>query len=160
MTASNGPQWKVIPTYPNYEISSEGQVRSRITNKKLSLNTKSGRHPYQRVHLSKDGRDRYILVHRLVLEAFVGPCPSGHQCLHLDDNPRNNKVDNLKWGTPKDNCRSIERKGSANPRAKLTPELVKHIRQYSGPLKPLAEELGVSCKYLSNIRSNITWKHL
>lgn len=47
---------------------------------------------------------RRALVHRVVLEAFVGPCPDGMECRHLDGNPRNNRLENLKWGTPVENA--------------------------------------------------------
>ena len=41
-------------------------------------------------------------VHRLVLEAFVGPCPEGMCCRHFPDrDPSNNKLENLSWGTKK-----------------------------------------------------------
>ena len=42
-------------------------------------------------------------VHRLVCEAFNGPCPEGLVCMHLDENSANNVPTNLQWGTPKDN---------------------------------------------------------
>ena len=120
MTVSNDLQWKSIPTYSNYEVSNFGQVRNKVTGKLLSQATKKGKHPYQRVHLCQNGKSRYILVHRLVLEAFVGPCPEGQQCLHLDSNPRNNRLDNLTWGTPVENHSTINRSGERNGRSKLT----------------------------------------
>jgi len=36
-------------------------------------------------------------VGRLVLAAFVGPCPAGHRAAHLDGNPLNNRLANLAW---------------------------------------------------------------
>jgi hypothetical protein len=62
-------------------------------------------------------------VARLVCEAFNGPSPFIRAvCMHIDENPRNNKPGNLKWGTQKENlnaprfleyCRS--RTGENNP---------------------------------------------
>ena len=160
MTVFNDLQWKTIPTYPNYEVSSFGEVRRVGSDKPLKLSTKKGKHPYQRAHLCKNGKAKYILVHRLVLETFVGPCPKGYQCLHLDNNPRNNKLDNLRWGTPKENHSTINRNGERNGRAKLTSEDVAFIRSYTGPLKDLVNRFDVSYTYLTNIRAYITWKHL
>jgi hypothetical protein len=160
MTVFNDLQWKVIPTYPNYEVSNLGEVRRVGFSDPLRLSTKKGKHPYQRAHLCVNGRPKYILVHRLVLEAFVGPCPEGHQCLHLDSNPRNNKLDNLKWGTPKENHSTINRNGEQNGRAKLTAKDVAVIRSYTGPLKNLVEMFDVSYGHITNIRSNATWNHL
>jgi hypothetical protein len=43
-------------------------------------------------------------VHQLICEAFHGPRPSPkHVVMHLDDNPLNNRADNLKWATQKEN---------------------------------------------------------
>lgn len=44
-------------------------------------------------HIRKTG------VHRLVLEAFVGPQPDGYQGCHNDGDPTNNHVSNLRWDT-------------------------------------------------------------
>jgi hypothetical protein len=152
--------WKTIPTYPNYEISDLGEVRRVGKAKLLKLTTKQGTHPYQRAHLCINGKSKTCVVHRLVLETFVGPCPESHQCLHLDDNPKNNKLENLKWGTAKENHSTINRKGERNGRAKLTIKDVVFIRSYTGTLKELVERFNVSYKYLANIRSRITWKHV
>lgn len=160
MTVFNDQQWKRIPTYPSYEVSNLGEVRRVGSEQPLKLSTKKGRHPYQRAHLCQDGKAKYILVHRLVLEAFVGACPKGHQCLHLDNNPRNNRLDNLKWGTPKENHSTINRQGESNGRARLTTDDVAFIRSYTGPLKDLVAKYDMSYNHITNIRSNIAWKHV
>ena len=107
-----------------------------------------------------DGEAKYVLVHRLVLETFVGPCPAKHQCLHLDSNPRNNRLDNLKWGTVVENHSTIKRSGENNGRSKLNLDDVIFIREYTGRLKDLVDMFNVSYGYITNIRSNITWKHI
>ena len=58
---------------------------------------------YLKVSLRRDGM-RYIrAIHRLVLETFIGPCPPGMETRHLDGNPANNRLDNLRWGTKAEN---------------------------------------------------------
>jgi hypothetical protein len=47
----------------------------------------------------------------LVLEAFAGPRPDGMDALHRDDNPTNNRFDNLRWGTRSDNLFDAVRNG-------------------------------------------------
>jgi hypothetical protein len=42
-------------------------------------------------------------VHRLVLLAFVGPCPAGHEVLHLNHQPADNRLENLRYGTRSEN---------------------------------------------------------
>lgn len=61
-------------------------------------------------------------VARLICEAFHGSAPADKPvCMHLDENSRNNRPDNLAWGTQKENlnapgfldyCRSDERKAA------------------------------------------------
>jgi hypothetical protein len=60
------------------------------------------------------GRDDQRFVHRLVLEAFVGPCPPGLECLHEGGNPGNNALGNLRWGTRKENHADSVRHGTAS----------------------------------------------
>jgi hypothetical protein len=156
----HGDQWVQIPSYPGYEVSDSGCVRSRRTGKLLSLSTKRGKHPYQRAHLCQEGKARYVLVHRLVLESFVGPCPDGMQALHLDNNPRNNRLDNLRWGTAKENHSTIDRRGTANGRCKLTPKKVSDIRASKEQHSTLSTRFGVSATTIQNIRNRRLWKHL
>jgi hypothetical protein len=60
------------------------------------------------------GHKRFF-VHRLVLEAFVGPCPPGMQCRHFpDSNPVNNWVNNLQWGTQSENEVDKKTHGTSN----------------------------------------------
>jgi hypothetical protein len=61
---------------------------------------------------SWDGK-RYIIrvgrykktfkVARLICEAFHGLPKEGQVCMHLDENSRNNRPENLAWGTQKEN---------------------------------------------------------
>lgn len=69
---------------------------------------------YLRTSLSASDRKQNFLVHRLVLAAFVGPCPEGMEALHLDNDPSNNRLDNLKWGTPSENVLAQVAAGTHN----------------------------------------------
>ena len=78
-------------------VSSMGRV--------IDGNTKQPRMPgighqgYAHVQRGPAGKSRKIMVHRLVLEAFVGPCPDGMTCDHIDQNRANNRLSNLRWAT-------------------------------------------------------------
>jgi hypothetical protein len=107
-------EWRIIPG-TRYEVSDDGQVRSwakpgsrteRRDHAKVVRQSFAGR-KYWRVTL--EGRQEY--VHRLVLEAFVGPCPEGLQCRHKDGNKNNNHLSNLCWGTPAENTADKDRHG-------------------------------------------------
>jgi len=67
---------------------------------------KSRRHPwgYHWFEFSVAGVRHCDFGHRLVMEAFVGPCPEGYYVLHGDNTPSNNRLANLRYGTPTENC--------------------------------------------------------
>ena len=105
--------WKPVLGFEGlYEVSNHGRVRSldRVLpiNQPPYLRSYKGRmlRPgtatagHQLVML---GRSKPILVHVLVLNSFVGPAKKGEWCRHLDDNPANNHLSNLRWGTPYEN---------------------------------------------------------
>jgi hypothetical protein len=152
--------WLQCPNYPSYEVSDSGLVRRSESGHVLAFNIKKGSHPYRRVKLSENGKARLVLVHRLVLEAFVGPCPEGCQTLHADDDPSNNRLDNLSWGTPKKNHETINRHGFRNGRAKLSEDDVRAIR--SSPLRhfELAKRYNVSSTTIENVRNRKLWRSI
>lgn len=103
--------WKSVPSLPEYEASSLGRVR-RVPY--LASMPHGGLRSYGgRAHFGVWSKDqlRYLLifrkktykVHRLVCEAFHGRPPAGSDTLHVDENPANNRPENLKWGTRKEN---------------------------------------------------------
>jgi HNH endonuclease len=69
------------------------------------LSPATNRKGYKSVSLRRDGKARTQQVHALVLEAFVGPRPAGFVTRHLDGNPANNDLTNLRWGTHSENVR-------------------------------------------------------
>ena len=58
---------------------------------------------YYRVSLSVGGIITEYLAHRVVSEAFFGPCPAGLQVNHIDGNGQNNALSNLEYVTPREN---------------------------------------------------------
>lgn len=86
--------WKTIQDFPNYEISSLGNVRNIKKNKMMSIYFRKG---YSLVKLSANGHSKEQKVHRLVAQAFIeNPC--NYDCInHKDEVKSNNSVDNLEW---------------------------------------------------------------
>lgn len=92
--------WKPVPGYEGrYEVSDQGRVWSVRLYKML----RPGPSNYGHLSVSLGWPQRTHMVHILVLTAFVGPRPKGMECRHLDGDPKNNKVENLKWGTRREN---------------------------------------------------------
>lgn len=86
-----------------YEVSDLGQVRSVKTGRLLKparINSLG----HLQVKLYRDGKQHGRLVHRLVLEAFKGPCPPGMEARHVQTNDTSdNRLGNLAWGTYTEN---------------------------------------------------------
>jgi hypothetical protein len=123
------------------------------------------------IHLSlkvRGGKHRGFQLHRLVLEAFVGPCPSGMEALHGDGNGANNRLGNLRWGTHPENMADAKRHGTTlvgarHPNAKLTDESVISIlvAVASGESsRSIAARFGVSKDNVLLIAKGKTWTHL
>lgn len=66
------------------------------------------------MNLSKSNAVESFLVHRLVLTAFVGPCPEGMEGCHEDGDPSNNRATNLRWDTHKNNQLDMHKHGTCN----------------------------------------------
>lgn len=120
-------RWLPIPGYAGaYEVSDQGRVRSlpqtTSDGRRLKAKILKGR-PQRSGHLSvnltADGVNRNARVHRLVLLAFIGSAPAGMHALHLDGNPTNNRLDNLRWGTPSQNSLDAVAHG-VHPQARKT----------------------------------------
>lgn len=131
---------------------------------------------YGTVSLSKKGIEKDCYVHRLVLEAFVGPCPEGMECRHLNGKQRDNRLENLSWGTPERNNQDKKlhgtnvgskggckgKKYARRNRYNLTELDVRVIRSMwsSGlhTIKELAGDYGVTTSHMSAILRRKSWK--
>ena len=99
--------WKAVWGYEGlYEVSDTGVVRSlpRPSTSGGILATASRGGRYLQISLCRNGVCSTKDIHIVVLEAFVGLCPPGMQCRHLDDNKTNNYLSNLVWGTQTENA--------------------------------------------------------
>ena len=119
--------WAKIPGYlPTYEASSHGRIRS------LNRDSKTGL-PYRILAMTPadtgyltvraigaDGSYKTCHVHKLVASAFHGEKPAGAICLHYDDQRLNNRAENLRWGTYKDNYADSVRNGRRRGKAAVT----------------------------------------
>jgi hypothetical protein len=95
-------------THYGYEVSNLGRVRNgkgRI----MKLWSRDGR---TAVRLVKVGLpQKFLSVGILVCEAWYGPRPQGKDVAHYDCDSSNNKPENLRWATPKENKRDCVRNG-------------------------------------------------
>lgn len=164
-------EWRIVVGDGDYEISSHGRVR-RVTGGPgaraghvLRCRTSAGS-PYPTVSLHGVKTAR---VHVLVLEAFVGPRPTGQEARHLDGDHRNNRVENLVWGTSsqnKEDNRRLGRLRGGNQRgedvgtARLTELDVLAIRASPETQEALARRYGVNQTNISRIKRRVSWRHI
>lgn len=159
--------WKDIVGYiGSYMISNYGNTKRlagsyKCKNERI-LKPKKNKSGHLRITLHKNDKPNYCYIHRLVLETFVGPCPIGMECRHLDGDPGNNKLENLKWGTRIENSQdSKDHHGhyihNIKIKDKLKLEQVKIlIKEDKLTQREIGELVGVCQPVISNIKNNKT----
>lgn len=109
MTEEN---WVAVPGFDNfYEVSDQGRVRSwangqwgRLKEPRfLKPGARTGSVKYLVVCLRRAPVKKTKYVHRLVAELFLGPPPPNTEVAHKNGNHLDNRADNLKWATRKEN---------------------------------------------------------
>lgn len=160
--------WRQVPRWPSYWISSRGRVRSHARRVPRIMNPSTNPTGYLYVTVRHQGVQKQRFVHRLVLNAFVGPCPHGMQACHGDGDRTNNMLENLRWASAKTNAADRERhghtkRGSCHGNAKLDEAKVRHIRQLYAAgesAEELAERFNVRPLAVRRAVKRITWKHV
>ena len=147
-----------IDFLPNTFISSDGRLWRNGKEKKFTVSPVG----YEVVSFSTNNKTKTYYKHRLMLHAFSGPCPDNCEALHINGNRLDNRLENLRWGTRKENVADAIRHGTAtigskNGAAKLTNEMVKFIRK-SKKIGELANQFNVSITTIKRVMGNLTYK--
>lgn len=170
--------WKPVVGFEGlYEVSDLGRVRchpmargkGRTPGLVLSP-SRIGKRGYLLVHLRRPGKKaKPVYVHTLVLEAFVGPRPSGADACHdPDPNPANCTLSNLRWDTRRGNLadkrgHGTQTRGEAHPVSKLTEADVREmfrLRASGMTQAKIAHRFGVSHSLPHLIFKRKLWSHL
>lgn len=174
--ATPGPweeNWKPIPVALNYEVSDFGNVRSKLkkgnhrnkVGQEWRLLSQSSDRGYRSVSLPVAGHYRRQFVHRLVLLSFIGPCPDGMEVAHLNGNPSDNRLENLKYCSHKDNeshkkahgtCPIGESNGQSVMQGWQVAE-IKYLASKSVPQGKIASLFDISHKLVSAILTGSGW---
>lgn len=130
-------KYAIVPGWPDYRVGTDGTVwtsKLRANGGWRELRQAHPRGGYPHVSLSQDNVRRDFTVHSLVLLTFVGPKPPGQLCRHLNGDPTDNRLENLRWGTPRENeadkrAHGRIRQGEGVGNSKLTDETVARYRE-------------------------------
>lgn len=107
--------WKDVPEYEGlYQVSSFGRVRSLKFGREKILKGSLTKQGYKIFGLYLDELRTYC-AHQLVAMAFLGHQPNGHKFVvdHINDNPLDNRVENLQIVTQRFNARKTQGKYSS-----------------------------------------------
>jgi hypothetical protein len=117
--------------------------------------------------MTTKGKAVAIPVHRLVAWAFLGPRPEGMQIRHLDGNKMNNFIENLVYGSAKDNSQDkvahgTSNKGEKNIKAKLTEGQALYIFNAKGIIEAdeIASIFNISASTVYRIWKGIYWSYI
>lgn len=91
--------------YKDFEVFENGDIYLIDSGRKIFLKQYAvcEKRDYRQVTVSKNGKQRQYLVHRLVAEAFIPNPENKPQVNHIDGNPSNNNANNLEWVTQSEN---------------------------------------------------------
>ncbi|MGI8996772.1 MAG: HNH endonuclease [Pyrinomonadaceae bacterium] len=168
-----GEQWKPVVGWEEYyEVSNYGRVRTSkgydFHRVRGVLRPRLNNVGYYRLTLARKRQKAERTVHRLVAEAFLGPCPKGYEVNHRDGDKANNRLENLEYTTHRGNMRhaarvGLLRLGEANHSAKLTTPQVREIRlMVAGGMThhAVAQHFNIGQATVTDIVRRKIWKHV
>ena len=172
-------RFKEVADFVGYGVGADGSTWTRKLHGSIHGALKTNWSPlsqhrrkdgHLQVNLTRPGKRTYPYVHQLVLEAFVGPCPEGMECLHRDGNPANNRLENLRWGSHAENMEDMANHGAAyRPIGSLhwiailteadIPEIFRMKDQGISHAR-IALRFGVAKPTITSVLRRHSWKHV
>lgn len=167
--------WRAIPSMPGHSASSLGRIKSHA--KKVRFVCKAGveRRRLKKEKILSPGKHNgnYLLlrrsrgartVHSLVAEAFYGPRPAGLVVCHNNGKRKDNRAQNLRYATRKENLKDMVKHGTVYAgatQAKLSKRQVKQIRALKAlSHQKLAVRFGVTDETIRRIQKFELWKYI
>jgi hypothetical protein len=154
-----------IDGWPGYWIYSDGRIWSDRANGRFLVKTITFR-GYVRYTLCKNGKQKAIVAHRLVAEAFIPNPENKPQVNHINGNKLDNRVENLEWNTAKENMRHaiaaglIDNTKERSKVSKLTEkkalEIVELIKKGELSSEQISKMYNVSRHTIGNIKCGHT----
>lgn len=162
--------WKDIEGFEGmYQISNKGRVKSLKRSSELIMANVNTTFGYLRVKLLKNKKEYPFTIHRLVGLAFLPIIEGKTEINHIDGNKKNNNLSNLEWCNRSENMRHADKtglrimlKGERNPKAKVTEEIVRIIRNKRQGIfqSIIANEFNLKQQTVSKIINRKLWPHI
>lgn len=180
-TENDGVSYRLVAGFDAYCVGDDGSLWSRfglsrgaVKGERLLVDSwhrvdmKPKEDGYVAVCLYSHGRRRYVRMHVLVLECFVGPCPPGMEACHENGIRHDCRLVNLRWDTRRANHADKRRHGTTalgelNPQAKLNAEkvlLLMSRRAEGATYAQLGKEFNLSPTYAGDIITGKKWSHI
>ena len=175
MTDFFNEQWRSIPGFHGFSVSTSGKVKSEkrtiynkgsnrfyeIPERMMKLRIRKGGYPGFGGSIA--GKHFTMDVHRAMALAFFGPRPHGYEVRHLDGNPTNNILSNICYGTRSQNIADAKRHGTfpvleKRPGAKLNRQQAIEIAMSFGKTDDIAKKYGVGRGVVRQIKTGETWE--
>lgn len=167
---------RAIPGFSGYFADSDGAIWSSHRGRwgsryadphRLKTKPDKNGYPCVRFWIGKT-KTRNMRVHVIIALAFLGPKPAGLVVCHRNDDPTDNRPENLLYATHAENVRqAIERgrmvHGERSHLSKLTEEQAREIKrrlQAGESQAALAREFGIGVSALWALKTGRTWRHL
>ena len=153
-------EYRVIPGFPDYQVSNLGNVKSLRRKTPRVMRPQKWTTGYRLVSLRLDGDNNYHyrLVHVLVMLAFVGPKPDGLCIRHLDGNPSNNQLTNLTYGTLAENQRDRIAHGTYGMKLNVRKvRVIRGLHNCGFTIRRLAQIFAVSPTCIGRVCRRQTW---
>lgn len=140
--------------YPKYKGSTEGRIiNTNFFNKGIEMEVayikQTQYADYVGFGLYDGKKSKNYSVHRFIWECFNGPIPDGLEVDHIDGNPMNNKLENLRLGTHKENCNNPntkrkKKKNAYNKKCVIIKDWKGNIIKTCETVKEASEFSGIS----------------
>lgn len=176
-------EYRILPSNDYYRFGDDGSAWCRKLRGKherigpwRKLNPwKKDKYGHLCIYLCRNGYRKAMLFSPLILRLFKGePQAAGLECRHIDGNPANNRIENLEWGTRKENAEDMvrhgkstkgksfrDRKSRQDSASKLDEDKVRGIileRRLGATMAALAAKYNISVSAVNDIDKNRTWK--
>lgn len=155
---TNEIEWRVIPSFPNYEASNTGLIR-RVRNEKVLKSQSVDSRNYQVVSLFYKKNKKTKKVSRLVWEAF-NDCECEMTIDHIDRNVLNNHISNLRCVSIADNHRNrtiYKSTNKYNLTDEIKMEIISNYRTGTWTTWDIMKKYNLPSNYISSVIKRGSW---